>query len=160
MTTSGRIAGHPVQVMLGALTCALGAVATVFTPAGLVPLAAGLMLIFRHRLRVPVAALVAGAAVGAVAGPCATLVVRSERLCCMFGWSEARGWPFAWLSRGASADDPVTARRLGRSAGWEADPVQLAGTVVLWAYAGLLVFAVLGLGWRAWRGRRPATTAR
>ncbi|BCY14941.1 hypothetical protein [Actinoplanes sp. L3-i22] len=159
MTTDTRIADHPYQVLVAAGTVAIGAIAVVFTPAGLVLLAAGATIAFWHRLRPSAAFAAVGAVAGAVAGPLATLGVRTEQLCCMFGWSEDRGWPSAWLSRWASADTPEQARALAIAGGWQPDPVYLATDVVLWAYAGLLVFVVINLAGRAYRahrGPRPA----
>jgi hypothetical protein len=154
MTTGDKITEHPVQVIAAATTCVLGALATLFTPAGLVVLAAGGTLFFWHRLRPSATFVAVGAAVGAVAGPLGTLFVRTERLCCMFGWSENRGWPYAWLSRGGDADTPEAARQVAIAAGWSPDPVYLVADVALWASAGFLLFVAIGLAGRVVRERR------
>ncbi len=157
MTTDAKIADHPYQVMLGALTCAFGLIGVVFTPAGLVLLAAGVTLIFWHRLRPPGVWSAVGAVASAAAGTLGTLPVRTEKICCMFGFSEDRGWPYAWLWRGGTADTPEAARELAVTAGWQVDPVHLVMDVAFWAYAGFLLFVVIGLAWRAYRVRqRPA----
>jgi hypothetical protein len=159
MITSTRLADHPYQVMIAVGTLALGAVAMVFTPLAPVLLAVGVTILFWHRLRPSAASAAVGAVVGAVAGPLATLAVRTEQLCCMFGWSQDRGWPYAWLSRWADADTPEQARALAIAAGWRPDPVYLVMDVVLWAYAGFLIFVVIGLARRAYRRHRPARPA-
>ncbi|KUL21928.1 hypothetical protein [Actinoplanes awajinensis] len=152
--TTDPITGHPVRVMIGAGTCALGALAVLFAPAALVVLAAGALLLCWHRLRPSAAFAAVGAVAGAVAGTFGTLLVRTEELCCMFGWSEGRGWPYSWLTRGGVADEPDTARQLAIADGWDVYPEHLAADVVLWAYTGFVLFAVIGLGWRIGRERR------
>ncbi|GIF06372.1 hypothetical protein [Actinoplanes siamensis] len=154
MTTAGKLADHPVRVMIGAGTGVLGALALLLTPAGLVLLAAGGTLIFWHRLRPPASFALVGAVAGAVAGPLATLGVRTEQVCCMFAWSEERGWPYAWLSRSAGADSLAEAHRLAVAAGWHPDPATLITDAVLWAYTSFLVFVAIGLVWRIVRERR------
>jgi hypothetical protein len=159
MTTAEKITDHPVRVIAGATTCVLGALATMFTPAGLMVLAAGVTLLFWHRLRPSATFAAVGAAAGAVAGTFGTLFVRTEKVCCMFGWSEDRGWPYAWLSRWGSADTPEAARQLAVAAGWSPDPVYLVTDVLLWAYAGFLLFVAIGLAGHAYRGRRTRRPA-
>ncbi|GAA2886225.1 hypothetical protein Acy02nite_41880 [Actinoplanes cyaneus] len=153
MTPDPKIADHPVPVLIGAPSCAAGVIAVVFTPAGLVPLAAGLALVFWHRLRPSAAGSAVGAVAGAAAGTFGTLAVRTEKLCCMFGWSESRGGPYAWLSRSGVADTPGAARELAVAAGWRPDVVHLLMDVAFWAYAGFLIVVVAGLAWRARPGR-------
>jgi hypothetical protein len=154
MTTADEITGHPAQVIAGATTCVLGALATVFTPAGLVVLASGVTLFFWHRLRLSATFAAVGAAAGAVAGTLGTLFVRTEQVCCMFGWSEYRGWPYAWLSRGGGADTVEAARQLAIAAGWSPDPGYLVADVALWASASFLLFVAIGLAGRVLPARR------
>ncbi|WP_436526405.1 hypothetical protein [Actinoplanes sp. HUAS TT8] len=154
MTTTSKLADHPYAVMAGTLTCAVGLLAAIFTPSGLVVLAAGVALVLWYRLRPSAAWSAVGAVAGAAAGTIGTLSVRTEKLCCMFGWSEARGWPYAWLSRGASADTPEAARALAYADGWAPDPVYLVTDVMIWASAGFLLVVAAGLAVRAYRARR------
>ncbi|MFI1991169.1 hypothetical protein [Actinoplanes sp. NPDC020271] len=153
MRSSAKIADHPIPVLFGALTCVFGVIGVVFVPAGLVVLAGGLALVFWHRLRPPAVWSAVVAVAGAAAGTLGTLAVRTERLCCMFGWTEARGWPYAWLSRGGTADTPGAARELAVADGWGPDLGHLVVDVAFWAYAGFLIVVVTSLTRRAWRRR-------
>lgn len=152
MTTAGKLADHPYPVMIGALTCVFGVIGVVFTPAGLVVLAAGIVLLFWPRLRPSAVGSAVGAVIGAVAGTLGTLPVRTEQVCCMFGWHEDRGWPYAWLSRSASADTVEAARVQAIADGWYPDVVHLVTDAAIWAYAGFLIFVVVSLARRALRG--------
>lgn len=162
MTSGGKLADHPVAAMLGAGTGVLGLVALAFTPAGLMLVAGGAALLFWHRLRPSAVGSAVAAAAGAVAGTLGTLPVRTVEVCCMFGWSEERGWPYAWLARWATADTPEQARALAIAAGWQLDPypVYLITDVIFWAYAGFLLFVVSGLAVRAYRTRRHERLSR
>jgi hypothetical protein len=44
---------------------------------------------------------------------------------------------------GQVADDPATARALAAGDGWHVDVAALAVNVVAWAYAGILISAVV-----------------
>ena len=44
------------------------------------------------------------------------------------------------------ADDPAVARHLARSTGWDVDVASLAVGVVVWAYAGVMLVALLVVG--------------
>ncbi len=159
MTSAPRIADHPYQLMIGVGTAVLGALITVFTPAGLTVLAVGVTLLFWHRLRPSAGFAAVGAAAGAIAGTLGTLPVRTEELCCMFGWSEHRGWPFAWLSRGAGADTPEAARQLAIAGGWDFLLPRFILDALFWGCAGALLLIAVGLAGRAWRSRGALTAA-
>ena len=60
-----------------------------------------------------------------------------------------------WVQRGAVADDADTARNLALAADWQVDAIALAGNLLFWAYAGMLVVVGLVLVRRA----RPAHDA-
>ena len=111
----------------------------------------GLVLLMPHRIRLPrrvTSIVVTGAA---LAGTGAGLAAGRAQECCDFAYAEFRGWPFAWVSRGGVADDPGTAYRLARSAGWSVDLVPLVADVLLWSYVGLLLVVVAVLVRRARR---------
>ncbi|GLW29609.1 hypothetical protein [Actinoplanes regularis] len=153
MATSSKISDHPYQVMIGAGTCVLGALLTVFDPSGLAVLAAGATLVWWHRLRPSAGFAAVGAVAGAVAGTLGTLAVRTEELCCMFGWNEHRGWPYAWLSRGGGADSPEAARQMAIASGWDLSFLPFMLDVLVWGCVGMLLTIGIGLTGRAWRGR-------
>ncbi|WP_433792150.1 hypothetical protein [Actinoplanes sp. CA-252034] len=88
-----------------------------------------------------------------LAGTAAGLIVRTITTGGMFGWFEDRGWPFAWLGRGAVADGLDEARRQAVAEGWALDPTRLVVDVIVWAYAGLVLICVLGLAVRAQKAR-------
>lgn len=110
---------------------------------GLVLAAGGLILLMPHRVRLPRRAAWITAAVTGLAGSAAGVLYHSAYLCCSFAYVEQRGFPFRWLSHGATAEDPGSARRLAAGADWHADVPTLAVDVVVWAYAGLVVLAVV-----------------
>jgi hypothetical protein len=120
---------------------------------GVVLAAGGLILLMPHRIRLPRTAAWITAAVTGVAGSAAGVLASSAYLCCMFAYVVQRGFPFRWLSRSGVADDPDTARRLAGADGWHADVPTLAMNVLVWAYAGLVVLAVI-TGIRRLRARR------
>jgi hypothetical protein len=105
----------------------------------------GLVLLMPHRIRLPRAAtaivMTAAALVGAAAGSFSS----KTQQCCMFAEITDRGWPFRWLQRGALADDPATAHRLAQSSDWHVDLVALTGTLLVFAYAGMLLVVLVVL---------------
>ncbi|MEU4562127.1 hypothetical protein AB0F72_27400 [Actinoplanes sp. NPDC023936] len=116
------------------------------TAAGAAAVLGGLILLFWDRLRLPARIVVPAAVAGGLIGTVAGLAARGISTCCMFGWSEGRGWPFVWLTRGGVADTPDEARRLGIEEGWTAIPFRMLADVVLWSYASLvLIVGVLVL---------------
>jgi hypothetical protein len=105
----------------------------------------GLVLLMPHRIRLP-GALTAGAtALVALVGTAAGLVAEAAATCCTFAYVVQRGWPFKWISRGGLADDAATARRLADSADWHVDAISLAADLVVFAYAGMVIVAVVVL---------------
>jgi hypothetical protein len=120
---------------------------------GAVLAAGGLVLLMPHRVRLrPVASILAAGA-ASLAGTAAGLLVSTSQLGGMFVYVTARGYPFHWVHRGASAGDPETARRLADAAQWQLDPSALVGDALFWAYAGLLVLVAADRARRAMRGR-------
>ncbi|MBG0561666.1 hypothetical protein [Actinoplanes aureus] len=111
---------------------------------GAVVAAGGLALLAWHRLGVPARLARIVAAVTGLAGAVVGLASHSASLGGMYAWSEDRGWPFAWLYRGAVADDPGQARLLAEADGWGIDVLRLVADLVVWAYAGLIVAVVIG----------------
>lgn len=105
----------------------------------------GVVLLVWDRLRMPGWAVAAGAGAAGLVGTLAGLFVFWAGVCCMFAYSEGRGWPFTWLSRGATADDPEVARQLAVAEGWEVDLTRLCASAVVWSYAGMVLLAVIGL---------------
>jgi xanthosine utilization system XapX-like protein len=118
---------------------------------GCVLVAGGVILLMPHRIRLPrrVTAVVMtlAALVGTVAGLAGGRTTWSG-----YAYIADRGWPFHWAQRGAIADDAETARRLTEGADWHVDLVSLAGTLLFFAYAGL-VLVVIAVQIR--RSRRP-----
>ena len=119
---------------------------------GAVLAAAGLVLLMPHRIRLPRRLTAVVMTATAVAGTAGGLLALRGQACCNFAYVENRGFPFEWLSRGGVADDPDTAYRLARSAGWSYDLISLTADLLLWSYAGLLLVVVAVLVGRA---RRP-----
>ncbi|GAA2640727.1 hypothetical protein Adu01nite_07910 [Paractinoplanes durhamensis] len=120
---------------------------------GLVLVAAGLVLLMPHRIRLPrrlTALVMAGFG---LFGTAAGLVALTERTCCAYAYIADRGWPYTWLQRAAIADDPQVARRLADSADWTVDLVSLTTNLLLWAYTGMLLVVVGVLVRRARSGR-------
>ena len=121
------------------------------TAVGAVLAAGGLVLLMPHRIRLPRRATAAVVTGVALIGTAAGLLAHRGRECCGFAYVEFRGLPFEWLSRGGVADDPDTAHRLARSAGWSPDLVALTADLLLWSYVGLLLTVVAVLVRRARR---------
>ena len=107
--------------------------------------AGGLVLLMPHRVRLPGRLTAAASAVAAVAGTLAGTLSESTGISGMIGYFAVRGWPSAWLSRGALADDLATARERAEQSGWQLDAVNLAANLYFWAFVGLLVVAAAGL---------------
>jgi hypothetical protein len=108
---------------------------------GCVLVAGGVILLMPHRVRLPrrtTAVMTTLAALGgAVAGLTAERTTWSG-----YAYIADRGWPFRWAQRGAFADDAETARRLAEGADWHIDLVALAGTLLFFAYAGLVLIVI------------------
>ncbi len=124
---------------------------------GAVLAAGGLVLLMPHRIRLGRAERY-GAAVTALAGTAAGLLILRAQLGGMYAYVQGRGYPFEWVRRGAVAEDPDTARRLAGTANWQVDVPAVAGGVLFWGYAGMLVLLGVGLARRARRervGARP-----
>lgn len=113
----------------------------------------GLVLLMPHRVRLPKRpALIVALAAGA-AGTAAGMIAHRATECCTYAYVVDRGFPFHWLRRGGVADDPEVARRLAATDGWHADVASLSMNLVVWAYAGVLVFALV-IGLRRLAARR------
>lgn len=129
--------GHPRDVVTGAALAGGGLV----------------LLLWR---RVPLSGRLAFAAAGVsgIGGTVAGLTVRSAELCCMFSYTEGRGWPYEWLTRHAAADGPGEARRLAEADGWGFhSPMALVADVTVCAYTGLVLIVGWALVRRAVRRR-------
>jgi hypothetical protein len=112
---------------------------------GVVLAAGGLVLLMPHRVELPgraTAAAVVGAGVG---GTLAGILAESTQLAGMYTYLAARGWPSAWLARGAVAADPATARQVAEQASWQVDVVNLVADLYVWGLVGLLLVAGAGL---------------
>jgi hypothetical protein len=110
---------------------------------GVVLAAGGLVLLMPHRVRLPGrAAWITGTA-AAVLGSAAGLLVHTVQTCCMYAYVEQRGFPFTWLSHSASAADPATARSLALGQSWHVDVPSLVMSGLVWAWAGILVLAIV-----------------
>ncbi|MEV4636277.1 hypothetical protein AB0J80_02900 [Actinoplanes sp. NPDC049548] len=110
---------------------------------GVVLAGGGLVLLMPHRVRLPALTTATTAAATATVGTLAGLLTERSQLGGMYGYVMARGWPYQWLARGATADDPQTARALAEQAGWQVDAVNLAANFVFWGLLGLLLAAVV-----------------
>lgn len=108
---------------------------------GCVFAAGGVVLLMPHRIRLPRRAtsvvMTAAALGGTVIGLAGGRTSWSG-----YAYIADRGWPFHWAQRGAIANDVETARRLTDSADWHVDLVALAGTLLFFAYAGLLLVVI------------------
>jgi hypothetical protein len=104
----------------------------------------GLVLLMPHRVRLPGRATAAATAGAALVGTVAGSLAVSAHTWGMYAYVASRGWPYDWLARGATAEDPATARQLADRAGWQVDAVNLAGDLYFWAFVGLLAVAVAG----------------
>jgi xanthosine utilization system XapX-like protein len=126
--------------------------ALVDTLVGLVLVAGGLVLLMPHRIRLPRrvtwVVMTAVALVGTVAGLASGRATWSG-----YAYIAERGWPFHWAQRGAIAGDAETARRLTDGADWNLDLVALAGTLLFFAYVGLVLVVIVTLVRRSRRNR-------
>lgn len=119
---------------------------------GAVMAAGGLVLLLTRRFRLPARALWTVVAGTVVLGALAGLAVRSMAAGGMYGYTERRGFPFAWLTRGAVSDTEDAARQAAEAAAWQVGVAPLLGTVVVYAAAGILV---LGIALALRRRRTP-----
>ncbi|BCJ54066.1 hypothetical protein Asp14428_55410 [Actinoplanes sp. NBRC 14428] len=152
-TGTGRVFGAALRGFAGAVALVGGLtwiLLNLHAPAlvrdmavGLVLTAGGLVLLMPHRVPLPARFTALTAGTTAVLGAAAGLVARRGQEGGMFGYVEARGWPYEWLARGATADDPRTARALAEQAGWQVDAVNVAANLVFWGLIGLLLAAAL-----------------
>jgi hypothetical protein len=126
---------------------------------GAVLAAGGLVLLMPHRVALPGRLTAAATATAAVAGTLAGTLSQSTGISGMIGYFAVRGWPSAWLSRGALADDLATARERAEQSGWQLDVVNLAADLYFWALVGLLVVATVGLLRRRAQTPEPAVGA-
>lgn len=93
------------------------------------------------------------AAVVAVGGTAAGLFARTDQFCCMFAHSVGWGYPFPWITKSGVANDPGRAMTLAYAGRPRIDALALAGDLVFWGFAGLLVALLGTLAGRALRGR-------
>jgi hypothetical protein len=121
---------------------------------GAVVAAGGAVLLLARRLRLPARSGGAGAAGAALAGTAAGLLAVRVSAGGMFAYAEHRGYPFAWLHRGATADTAEAARAAAQDAPATVEWVTLLADAAFWAYAGLLVAAAAAVARRAVRDRR------
>lgn len=135
--------------LVGGLTWALlnlhGPHEQVDVAVGVVLAAGGLVLLMPHRIQLPGRLTFGGAAVVALAGTGAGLLVSGASACCTYAYVVQRGWPFPWLNKGAWGDDAATARLVAMSAQWQVDAISLAADLLVFAYAGMLVVAAVVL---------------
>jgi hypothetical protein len=115
--------------------------AIVDTLVGCVLAAGGVVLLMPHRIRLPRRATSVAMTVAALGGTVIGLV-GGRTTWSGYAYIADRGWPFHWAQRGAIADDAETARRLTDSADWHVDLVSLAGSLLFFAYAGLLLVVI------------------
>lgn len=99
----------------------------------------GLVLLMPHRVPLPGVRTLVGVAGAALVGTAAGLLATHSYLAGMWAYIASRGWPFAWIARGGTADDPQTARALAEQSGWQIDAVNLAADLFFWAFVGLLL---------------------
>jgi len=116
---------------------------------GVVLALGGLVLLMPHRIRLPGLATGIAAVVAGIGGTAAGIAVNTSLACCMFAYVEDRGFPYFWLHRGGVADHPVVAQRLATTASWHVDVTVLTLNLLLWAYVGVLVVALVVLVRRA-----------
>jgi hypothetical protein len=135
--------------LVGGLTWALlnlhGPHQLVDVAVGVVLAAGGLVLLMPHRIRLPGRLTLGGAAVVALAGTASGLLMVAASACCTFAYVVQRGWPFAWLDKGAIADDATTARLVANTAEWRVDAISLVADLLVFAYAGMVIVAVVVL---------------
>ncbi|MEU4213806.1 hypothetical protein [Actinoplanes sp. NPDC026623] len=123
---------------------------------GVVLAGGGLVLLMPHRIGLPARATAAATAGAAVGGTLACTLVTSVDVGGTYVYLASRGWPFAWLSRGASAADPATAEAAANRSSWQLDAVNLVADLYFWAFAGLLVVAAVVVVRRAGADREAA----
>lgn len=116
---------------------------------GVVLALGGLVLLMPHRIRLPGAVTGIAAVATAVVGTAAGIAAGATTVCCTYAYVVDRGFPFHWLQRGAVADDPEVARRLAATDSWHVDVAGLTMNVIVWAYLGVLVTALVVLVRRA-----------
>jgi hypothetical protein len=135
--------------LVGGLTWALlnlqGPHQLVDMTVGVVLAAGGLVLLMPHRIRLPGRLTLGGAVLVALAGTGAGLLMVTASACCTFAYVVQRGWPFAWLNKGAIADDATAARLGANSAEWHVDAISLGADLLVFAYAGMVIVAVVVL---------------
>ena len=148
-------AGRTARWLLGALSLVCGLtwiLVTVHGPSAAIDLtvgaifaAAGLVLLMPHRIRLPRLVTTIVMVMVAIAGTAAGLARETARFGGSYAYIDDRGFPLAWVQRGAIADDPDTAQRLARAANWTVDLISLATNLLVWAYLGMIfvVIAVL-----------------
>lgn len=110
--------------------------------AGCVLVAGGVILLMPHRIRLPRRATAVVMTLTALVGTIAGLADRRTTTD-DFTYVADRGWPFHWVQRAAIADDAETARRLADSADWRVDLIALAGTLLVFAYVGLVLIVIV-----------------
>lgn len=109
---------------------------------GIVLVTGGVILLMPHRVRLPRRATALVMTLAALAGTIAGLA-GGRTTWSGYAYVADRGWPFHWAQRGAIADDAETARRLADGADWHLDLVALAGTLLFFAYAGLVLIVIV-----------------
>jgi len=144
-------AGRTARWLLGALSLVCGLtwiLVTVHGPSAAVDLtvgavfaAAGLVLLMPHRIRLPRLVTTILMVMVAIAGTAAGLA-RSTGRGGTYTYIAARGFPVAWVQRGAVAEDAATAERLAHAANWTVDLISLATNLLFWAYVGLIFVVV------------------
>jgi len=149
--TRFRLVGNVLRWLLGAGSLVAGFTwmlinlsnpsALVDALVGCVLVAGGVILLMPHRIRLPRRATAAVMTLAALVG---TVVGLSGGRTTWSGYAYVadRGWPFHWAQRGAIADDADTARRLTEGADWHVDLVALAGTLLFFAYVGLVLIVI------------------
>jgi hypothetical protein len=103
--------------------------------------AGGVVLLMPHRIRLPRQATSVAMTVAALGGTVAGLA-DGRTTWSGYAYIADRGWPFHWAQRGAIANDAETARRLTDSADWHVDLVALGGSLLFFAYAGMLLVVI------------------
>jgi hypothetical protein len=100
-----------------------------------------LVLLMPHRIRLPRLVTAIVMAMVAIAGAAAGLARGTVRVG-EYAYIADRGFPVAWVQRGAIAEDAATAERLARSANWTLDLISLATNLLFWAYVGMIFVVV------------------
>jgi xanthosine utilization system XapX-like protein len=108
---------------------------------GCVLVAGGVILLMPHRIRLPRRATAVAMTVTALVGTVAGLA-GGQTSWSGYAYIADRGWPFHWAQRGAIANDADTARRLTESTDWHVNLVSLAGTLLVFAYTGLVAIVI------------------